>query len=234
MERRKPTYLDYEDDRPRAAPAAVKKKQPLRPPASSNKPPLRPSPRTILSRTPAAAAITTTPTPKVIVANPATANLSPGGASAGGGGGGILLYIVLLAIPILLLAVWYYTVTVAQTRFPRLRNKRICLLIAHPDDEAMFFAPSVIALTERSLGNHVKILCLSTGMLMQPIHTSCANAHIILRQVMQMVWERRGRGNWSRVVWHWGYGKRMMSLWLIVRMLQAPRCVPLCLNKYLH
>jgi len=171
MERRKPTYLDYEDDRPRAAPAPVKKK-PLRSPASSNsnKPPLRPSPRTIISsRTPAAAALptTTTPTSKVIVANPATANLSPGGPSAGGGGGGLLLYIVLLAIPVLLLAAWYYTVTVAQTRFPRLRNKRICLLIAHPDDEAMFFAPSVIALTERSLGNHVKILCLSTGTFMR-------------------------------------------------------------------
>jgi len=44
-----------------------------------------------------------------------------------------------------------------------LRNKRICLLIAHPDDEAMFFAPTVLALTEPALGNHVKILCLSSG-----------------------------------------------------------------------
>ncbi|KAJ5120378.1 N-acetylglucosaminyl phosphatidylinositol deacetylase [Penicillium bovifimosum] len=47
--------------------------------------------------------------------------------------------------------------------FPRLQNKRICLLIAHPDDEAMFFAPSVLALTKPELGNHLKILCLSTG-----------------------------------------------------------------------
>jgi N-acetylglucosaminylphosphatidylinositol deacetylase len=47
--------------------------------------------------------------------------------------------------------------------FPRLENKRICLLIAHPDDEAMFFAPTVLALTKPELGNHVKILCLSTG-----------------------------------------------------------------------
>ncbi|KAJ5874222.1 uncharacterized protein N7529_002652 [Penicillium soppii] len=47
--------------------------------------------------------------------------------------------------------------------FPRLRNKRICLLIAHPDDEAMFFAPTVLALTRPELGNHLKILCLSTG-----------------------------------------------------------------------
>ncbi|KAJ5558754.1 hypothetical protein N7535_009366 [Penicillium sp. DV-2018c] len=47
--------------------------------------------------------------------------------------------------------------------FPRLQNKRICLLIAHPDDEAMFFAPTVLALTKPELGNHLKILCLSTG-----------------------------------------------------------------------
>ncbi|PTU25538.1 hypothetical protein P175DRAFT_0427880 [Aspergillus ochraceoroseus IBT 24754] len=47
--------------------------------------------------------------------------------------------------------------------FPRLYNKRICLLIAHPDDEAMFFAPTVLSLTKPELGNHLKILCLSTG-----------------------------------------------------------------------
>ncbi|KAL4904813.1 hypothetical protein BDW74DRAFT_22167 [Aspergillus multicolor] len=47
--------------------------------------------------------------------------------------------------------------------FPQLRNKRICLLIAHPDDEAMFFAPTLLALAKSELGNHVKILCLSSG-----------------------------------------------------------------------
>ncbi|KAH7310610.1 putative deacetylase LmbE-like domain-containing protein [Stachybotrys elegans] len=44
-----------------------------------------------------------------------------------------------------------------------LRNKRICLLIAHPDDEAMFFAPTLLALTQHGTGNTVKILCLSSG-----------------------------------------------------------------------
>ncbi|KAI1348343.1 putative deacetylase LmbE-like domain-containing protein [Xylaria sp. FL0043] len=58
-----------------------------------------------------------------------------------------------------------YTVTssTTQDRLPTLRNKRICLLVAHPDDEAMFFAPTVLALTRPDTGNHVKILCLSTG-----------------------------------------------------------------------
>jgi N-acetylglucosaminylphosphatidylinositol deacetylase len=67
------------------------------------------------------------------------------------------------ALIVVLPLLYTYTVSVVQTRFPTLRNKRICLLIAHPDDEAMFFAPTVLALTRPETGNHVKILCLSTG-----------------------------------------------------------------------
>ncbi|TLS31474.1 hypothetical protein PpBr36_03395 [Pyricularia pennisetigena] len=72
----------------------------------------------------------------------------------------------LLAAGLLVLlapCLYIYTASVAATRFPTLRNKRICLLIAHPDDEAMFFAPTVLALTRPETGNHVKILCLSSG-----------------------------------------------------------------------
>ncbi|KAG9240346.1 putative deacetylase LmbE-like domain-containing protein [Calycina marina] len=72
-------------------------------------------------------------------------------------------WLTYLTLPILVVTLWLYTVGVARSRFPKLRNKRICLLIAHPDDEAMFFAPTVLALTEPELGNHVKILCLSSG-----------------------------------------------------------------------
>ncbi|KAK2627377.1 hypothetical protein QTJ16_003343 [Diplocarpon rosae] len=72
-------------------------------------------------------------------------------------------WFTILAIPLVIISAWLYTVSIAHTRFPRLRNKRICLLIAHPDDEAMFFAPTLLALTEPALGNHVKILCLSSG-----------------------------------------------------------------------
>ncbi|KAH0021574.1 LmbE-like protein, partial [Aureobasidium melanogenum] len=66
------------------------------------------------------------------------------------------------AVPIVISILWLYT-SVLTSSFPMLRNKRICLLIAHPDDEAMFFAPAVLALTRPELGNHVKILCLSSG-----------------------------------------------------------------------
>ncbi len=77
-------------------------------------------------------------------------------------------WFTLLAIPLVAISAWLYTVSIARTRFPKLRNKRICLLIAHPDDEAMFFAPTLLALTNPELGNHVKILCLSSGTLPRP------------------------------------------------------------------
>jgi N-acetylglucosaminylphosphatidylinositol deacetylase len=44
-----------------------------------------------------------------------------------------------------------------------LRNKNIVLLIGHPDDEAMFFGPSLTALASPQNGNKVKIVCLSNG-----------------------------------------------------------------------
>ncbi|KAI4155372.1 MAG: hypothetical protein LQ340_001036 [Diploschistes diacapsis] len=70
---------------------------------------------------------------------------------------------VCLAIPIIFFTAWLYTAYTIQTRIPTLRNKAIVLLIAHPDDEAMFFAPTVLGLTRPDLGNHLKILCLSSG-----------------------------------------------------------------------
>ncbi|EMD65021.1 hypothetical protein COCSADRAFT_88447 [Bipolaris sorokiniana ND90Pr] len=66
------------------------------------------------------------------------------------------------SVPLLIFAFWMYTSTLSAS-FPTLHNKRILLLIAHPDDEAMFFAPALLALTRPEYGNHVKILCLSSG-----------------------------------------------------------------------
>ncbi|KAK4239603.1 putative deacetylase LmbE-like domain-containing protein [Achaetomium macrosporum] len=66
-------------------------------------------------------------------------------------------------LAVVLPSMYVYTASVVSARFPTLRNKRICLLIAHPDDEAMFFAPTVMALARPETGNHVKILCLSSG-----------------------------------------------------------------------
>lgn len=47
--------------------------------------------------------------------------------------------------------------------FPTLTGKRICLVIAHPDDEAMFFAPTVRHLTKAELGNQMVMICFSSG-----------------------------------------------------------------------
>jgi N-acetylglucosaminylphosphatidylinositol deacetylase len=68
--------------------------------------------------------------------------------------------------PIIFLIFWVTTAFLTSSSFPpprTLYNKRIILLIAHPDDEAMFFSPTLLALTDPALGNHLKILCLSTG-----------------------------------------------------------------------
>lgn len=70
-------------------------------------------------------------------------------------------------LAVVLSCLYLYTVSIVEMRFPFLRNERICLLIAHPDDEAMFFAPTVLALARPEMGNHIKILCLSSGELRQ-------------------------------------------------------------------
>jgi N-acetylglucosaminylphosphatidylinositol deacetylase len=72
----------------------------------------------------------------------------------------------LATVPLLIYGFWFYTSLVMQ-RFPMLSGKRILLLIAHPDDEAMFFGPTLLTLTRPNLGNHVKILCLSSGTCFQ-------------------------------------------------------------------
>ncbi|KAI7605143.1 chitin synthase export chaperone, partial [Hortaea werneckii] len=65
-------------------------------------------------------------------------------------------------IPVLILVLWLFTAYMSQS-FPTLQGKRIVFLIAHPDDEAMFFAPVLQWLSKSELGNQVLILCLSSG-----------------------------------------------------------------------
>ncbi len=72
-------------------------------------------------------------------------------------------YYTILAVPILIAILWHFTANLSRTSHPHFTNKSILLLIAHPDDEAMFFSPTLLALTAPNSGNHVKILCLSNG-----------------------------------------------------------------------
>lgn len=72
-----------------------------------------------------------------------------------------------VAIPVLgFLVFWLITAAIFASTLPPpadLQNKNIVLLIGHPDDEAMFFGPSLIALASPKSGNRVKIICLSNG-----------------------------------------------------------------------
>lgn len=76
----------------------------------------------------------------------------------------VLYYITLLVLAFLVF--WLITSAIFTSCLPpppELRNKNIVLLIGHPDDEAMFFGPSLIALASPKNGNSVKIICLSNG-----------------------------------------------------------------------
>lgn len=68
----------------------------------------------------------------------------------------------LAALGACLLCVCLTLVSASANTAPNLpAHARTLLVIAHPDDEAMFFAPTVLRL--RALGLPVFVLCLSTG-----------------------------------------------------------------------
>ncbi|RMY87676.1 hypothetical protein D0861_05220 [Hortaea werneckii] len=71
-------------------------------------------------------------------------------------------WLIAAQVPALILVLWLFTAYMSQS-FPTLQGKRIVFLIAHPDDEAMFFAPVLQWLSKPELGNQVLILCLSSG-----------------------------------------------------------------------
>jgi N-acetylglucosaminylphosphatidylinositol deacetylase len=71
-------------------------------------------------------------------------------------------YTLLLQLPLYAIGLWIFTHYMVAT-FPTLEGKRILLLIAHPDDEAMFFAPTLRRLSTPGLQNQIFILCLSSG-----------------------------------------------------------------------
>ena len=72
-----------------------------------------------------------------------------------------LIFAVAL-IPLIISALWFSVVRISDS-LPTLRGKHISLLIAHPDDEAMFFAPTLLALAKPKLENQLRIICFSTG-----------------------------------------------------------------------
>ncbi|XP_057430624.1 uncharacterized protein LOC130723546 isoform X3 [Lotus japonicus] len=69
-----------------------------------------------------------------------------------------------------------------------LRKRNVLLVIAHPDDESMFFTPTINFLTSR--GHNVQILCLSIGdadgkgnIRKQELFQACVALKITMQQV---------------------------------------------------
>ncbi|KAK5948348.1 N-acetylglucosaminyl-phosphatidylinositol de-N-acetylase [Knufia fluminis] len=73
--------------------------------------------------------------------------------------------VYLFLAPIFIFGIWHLNSVFLPPPPPpaMLKGKRVVLLIAHPDDESMFFAPTLLRLADPTLGNHVKVICLSTG-----------------------------------------------------------------------
>lgn len=65
-------------------------------------------------------------------------------------------------VPALFFSIWLIAFQLCFL-LPILTDSNILLLIAHPDDEAMFFAPTLLSFTRPHLNNHLSILCLSSG-----------------------------------------------------------------------
>lgn len=77
----------------------------------------------------------------------------------------IMTFLLIIAVPAAIGLGWHSLAHLVSSVCTYPRAKRICLLISHCDDEAMFFSPTVIRLTEPSLNNHVELFCLSKGKL---------------------------------------------------------------------
>lgn len=73
-----------------------------------------------------------------------------------------MMYVIVLYELVCLL--FFYMVTVRMRTkgklFPNVR--RVLLITAHPDDECMFFGPTIMKLQQE--GSQIFLLCLSTGM----------------------------------------------------------------------
>lgn len=54
-----------------------------------------------------------------------------------------------------------------RTESAPLGNKNILLVIAHPDDEVMFFGPTLVGITNATSNNNIRVLCLSNGMFLK-------------------------------------------------------------------
>lgn len=73
---------------------------------------------------------------------------------------------------LLLLALWRWawrSATIAATSASLLQGPhKILLVTAHPDDEAFFFTPTIVAIMQQQPRSEISLLCLSSGIFSAP------------------------------------------------------------------
>lgn len=84
------------------------------------------------------------------------------------------LFLAILAIYLFITLLYHYYFTTHRLRQSRrrrrsssdcrlIKDKNVCLLVAHPDDEAMFFGPCIRLLASCNNNNNIHVLCLTSG-----------------------------------------------------------------------
>jgi len=107
----------------------------------------------------------------------------------------LLFYFILL--PVILWMLLGHIAPFSQVTFPpQLRNaKRIMLVVAHPDDESLFFSPTILHMTKRRPEVAMAILVMSAGTcyLLSCFGTALikgfgANFGMFVRQSLRLGW----------------------------------------------
>ncbi|KAI3903202.1 hypothetical protein MKW98_031856 [Papaver atlanticum] len=104
----------------------------------------------------------------------------------------ILIAVALIILWVVLLCKIFYSSSTKAAFFSEgeaVRKRNILLVVAHPDDETIFFSPTILYLT--SQGNNVHILCMSTGNAdgkgdtrKEELYLACASLQVGPEQVM--------------------------------------------------
>lgn len=76
----------------------------------------------------------------------------------------VKLSVVFLTFCLVWLALlWLAYIRTRPTTSSEFSKKRILFLTAHPDDEALFFGPTILTLNDQRLGNDIALVSISTG-----------------------------------------------------------------------
>ena len=89
-----------------------------------------------------------------------------------------LIKTVVISYSLITLVVYIYLLL--SRRNKSIVKKNVCLVVAHPDDECMFFGPIIRQLSKNA--NNIYVLCMTTGnfdgkgaLRTNELHKSCAN-----------------------------------------------------------